>query len=189
MLSPTLFLAALPLTSAHFLLKWPAARGFSDDNAATFPCGGFDSASTNRIAYPLSGAPIQLEMHHTEANVQVLLAVGNDPGSAYNIVLRPTFRERGPDSFCMGDVSIPASANLTAGMNATIQVVTNGDPSGGLYQVCDGPLDCSFFYVKNGKTDAGGKKVRGYHNHGSDAVDGRGLAALHQQLWRRHPGD
>ncbi|KAF4304442.1 putative gpi anchored protein [Botryosphaeria dothidea] len=141
MLSSTTLLAlglsALPLTTAHFTLEWPTARGFDDDKAGTFPCGGFDAVSSNRTSFPLSGAPIQLKLGHTETNLQVLLAVGNDPGSAYNIVLRPTFRERGPDDFCMGAIEIPASANLTEGMNATIQVVSNGDPSGGLYQCAD----------------------------------------------------
>ncbi|KAL1613334.1 hypothetical protein SLS54_010711, partial [Diplodia seriata] len=117
------------LAAAHFTLEWPIARGFDDDKEPNFPCGGFDSVSSNRTSFPLTGpAPIQLKMGHTEANVQVLLAVGNDPGSAFSVELRPTFRERGPESFCIGGVEIPAGANLTAGMNATIQVVTNGDP-------------------------------------------------------------
>ncbi|OJD35295.1 gpi anchored protein [Diplodia corticola] len=126
------------LTTAHFTLEWPPSRGFDDDKEPSFPCGGFDNVSNNRTAFPLRGAaPIQLKMGHTEANVQVLLAVGNDPGSAFDVVLRQTFRERGPDMFCVGGVEVPAGANLTAGMNATIQVVTNGDPEGGLYQCAD----------------------------------------------------
>ncbi|KAH7064984.1 hypothetical protein B0J12DRAFT_734376 [Macrophomina phaseolina] len=140
MLSPTsaLLLTTLStLTSAHFTLTWPPSRGFDDDKAPSFPCGGFDTPSANRTSFPLSGAPIQLNMGHTETNLQVLLGIGNDPGSAYNIVLRPTFRERGPEDFCMGDIVIPASANLTEGQNATIQVVSNGDPDGGLYQCAD----------------------------------------------------
>ncbi|EOD50868.1 putative gpi anchored protein [Neofusicoccum parvum UCRNP2] len=140
MLSPTALLLSASLTtlaSAHFVLDWPVKRGFDDDKSGTFPCGGFDTPSSNRTAFPLSGAPIQLDMHHTETNVMVVLGVGNDPGTAFNIILRPTFRERGPENFCMGDIEIPASANLTEGMNATIQVVSNGDPDGGLYQCAD----------------------------------------------------
>ncbi|KAK0647540.1 hypothetical protein DIS24_g7638 [Lasiodiplodia hormozganensis] len=138
MLSHALIFSAFSaLATAHFTLQWPTARGFDDDKEPNFPCGGFDSVSSNRTSFPLSGAPIQLKMGHTESNVQVLLAVGNDLGSAFNIELRPTFRERGPDLFCIGGLDIPASANLTAGMNATIQVVTNGDPNGGLYQCAD----------------------------------------------------
>lgn len=35
----------------------------------------------------------------------------------------------------MGDVMVPQNSMTAAGMNATIMVVTNGDPSGGLYNV------------------------------------------------------
>jgi hypothetical protein len=128
-------LALAPLASAHFLLNWPPARGFDDDKAPTFPCGGFDTVSSNRTQFPLAGGPIQLDMHHTQTNLQVLLALGNGDGS-YSIQLVPTFLETGPNNFCLGDVTIPSDLNLKEGDNATIQVVSNGDPDGGLYQVC-----------------------------------------------------
>ena len=127
--------ASLTLTSAHFTLDWPVARGFNDDNAPNFPCGGFDTVSSNRTEFPLSGGPVQLNLHHTQTNLEVLLAVGNLPGSNYSIVLRPTFAEEGPGEFCVGGIVLPAVAGIEAGTNATIQVVSNGDPSGGLYQV------------------------------------------------------
>lgn len=128
-------LPLLPLTTAHFILNWPVGRGFDDDNAVKFPCGGFDTVTSNRTQFPLSGGPIQLDMHHTETRIAVYLALGNDPGSNYNIVLRKQLTEQGLGNFCLGQVDIPSSLNITAGMNATIQVVSNGDPNGGLYQV------------------------------------------------------
>ena len=129
--------ALLPLVSAHFKLVYPAARGFDEDILGTFPCGGQNTVSSNRTEFPISGAPIQLLMGHTAAKVQVLMALGNDPGSNFNITLLPTVQEQGPQNFCIGAgaLQFPASLNITAGMNATIQVVTNGDPSGGLYNV------------------------------------------------------
>ncbi|KAK5143845.1 hypothetical protein LTR04_001756 [Oleoguttula sp. CCFEE 6159] len=130
---PLSLFALLPLASAHFNLVYPAARGFNEDTIGTFPCGGQNTVSSNRTQWPLTGAPIQLNMGHTQSMVQVLLALGNDPGTNFNIVLVPTFQEQGPQNFCMGDVVLPSGLNVTAGMNATIQVVTNGDPSGGLY--------------------------------------------------------
>lgn len=36
----------------------------------------------------------------------------------------------------MGDVMVPTNNMTQAGMNATIMVATNGDPDGGLYNVC-----------------------------------------------------
>lgn len=137
MRSQLLLAALLPLVSAHFELVYPVPRGFDEDILGTFPCGGQNTVSSNRTSFPLSGAPIQLYMGHTEAHVEVLLALGNDPGSNFNITLVPTFQEEGPQNFCMGAgaFSLPAGLNITDGTNATVQVVTNGDPSGGLYNV------------------------------------------------------
>ncbi|KAJ9623144.1 hypothetical protein H2203_006080 [Taxawa tesnikishii (nom. ined.)] len=131
--------ALLPLASAHFKLVYPAARGFDEDTLATFPCGGQNTVSSNRTMFPINGAPIQLNMGHTQTNLQVLLALGNDPGSNFNITLVPTFTEEGPQNFCIGAGAIqyPEGLNITDGMNATIQVVSNGDPSGGLYNCAD----------------------------------------------------
>ncbi|KAH0361961.1 hypothetical protein KCU65_g8380, partial [Aureobasidium melanogenum] len=131
--------ALLPLASAHFKLIYPAARGFDEDLLVQFPCGGQNTVSSNRTMFPITGAPIQLLMGHTSAKVQVLMALGNDPGINYNITLVPTFQEKGPQNFCMGAgaIQFPAGLNITDGMNATIQVVTNGDPNGGLYNCAD----------------------------------------------------
>ena len=136
MYTSTLFLALLPLVSAHFKLTWPPARGFDEDTLSTFPCGGQNTVSPNRTSIPMSNFPIQLDMEHTSVHAQVLLAIGNDPGDNFDIVLVPTVAEQGPDNFCFGGVTLPSGLNISEGTNATIQVVTNGDPSGGLYNVC-----------------------------------------------------
>lgn len=132
-----LLAAALPLASAHFTLDWPPARGFDDDTLVQFPCGGQNTVSTNRTKWPIGGGPIQLGMHHTASKVQVLLSLGNDPGVNYNITLLPTIQEQGPQNFCIAPTALqfPSGLNITEGTNATIQVVTNGDPNGGLYNV------------------------------------------------------
>jgi hypothetical protein len=125
----------LPLASAHFLLNWPTSRGFNDPTSANFACGGFDSVKTPRTSWPLKGAPIQLNMHHSQTNVAVYMSIGEDPGTNYNITLVPQFAVEGLGNFCMGTVSVPAGLNISDGTPATVQVVTNGDPDGGLYQV------------------------------------------------------
>ncbi|KAH7418038.1 expression library immunization antigen 1 [Cadophora sp. MPI-SDFR-AT-0126] len=136
--STLLALSALTsLATAHFNLDYPAARGFDEDKLGTFPCGGQDTVSSTRTPFPLSNGQIALTMGHIDANVEVLIAVGNDPGSAFNTVLRPTFKEQGLGAFCMTGIEIPSSLQITEGMNATIQVVTNGDPDGGLYNCAD----------------------------------------------------
>ena len=71
----------------------------------------------------------------TVTNVEVLIAFGANPGDNYNTVLRPTLTQQGLGNFCLGMVSIPSNLNISDGSPATIQVVSNGDPDGGLYQV------------------------------------------------------
>jgi hypothetical protein len=133
----TALAAFTTLTSAHFNLNYPIVRDFDEDKLGTFPCGSFDTPSTNRTLWPLTGGEIALTMGHIDANVEVLIGFGNDVGSAFNTVLRPTFQEQGLGSFCMTGFSIPEGLNVTEGMNATIQVQTNGDPDGGLYNCAD----------------------------------------------------
>jgi len=133
----TALAAFTTLASAHFNLNYPAARGFDEDKLGTFPCGSFDTPSSNRTLWPLSGGEIALTMGHIDANVEVLIGFGDDVGSAFNTVLRPTFQEQGLGSFCMTGFTLPDGTNVTEGMNATIQVQTNGDPDGGLYNCAD----------------------------------------------------
>ncbi|CAG8890466.1 unnamed protein product [Penicillium egyptiacum] len=135
------FTAIVPLAAAHFKLMYPTSRGFDEDTMTHFPCGGIGQSS-NRTKLPLSGGsfPVALEMHHAQTAVEVLLALGNDPGDNFNIVLSPTFKVNGLGEFCLPHVEINEKLigrNLTDGMNATLQVQTNGDPSGGLYACSD----------------------------------------------------
>lgn len=123
------------LVGAHFTLDFPQVRGFDEDNLGTFPCGGQNSVSNTRTPWPLDGGSIQLTMEHDHAAVQVLVALGNDPSSNFNAVLVPTTQEEGIGQFCLSGVKVPQSLGVKDGDNATIQVVTNGDPSGGLYNV------------------------------------------------------
>jgi len=131
-------LTLLPLASAHFRLIYPAARGFDEDTLSTFPCGGQNTPSAVRTQWPTTGGPIQLDMGHTASRVEVLIALGDNPGAAFNTILVPTLQETGPNNFCLGMVGVPTTIGgvaVTAGMNATIQVITNGDGGGGLYNV------------------------------------------------------
>jgi hypothetical protein len=147
MFSRALLATLLPLASAHFQVTWPAARGFDDTLTVNYPCGGFDTPSTTRQSLPLNGSfPIQLSMEHTGVRGVVVLALGSAPtGDDYTIILKPLFTETGPQDFCIGDVVIPEGLNITDGTQGTIQVVTNGDPNGGLYQVCVNPIYHSYY--------------------------------------------
>ncbi|GAB1217365.1 hypothetical protein ATERTT37_006604 [Aspergillus terreus] len=137
-----LSLASLaPLVAAHFELNYPPSRGVDEDKMTQFPCGGL-AVSSNRTQVSLSDPsfPVALTMGHDETALEVLLALGSDPGTNFNITLKPTFRVEGLGSFCIPTIALDASVlgtNLTEGMNATLQVQSNGDPSGGLYSCAD----------------------------------------------------
>lgn len=184
MRSQILLSAILPLASAHFQLVYPSPRGFNEDTLGTFPCGGQDTVSSNRTSWPITGGPIQLEMGHTSSKVQVLLALGNDATSNFNITLVPTFQEEGPEKFCISGqaVHIPAEALalIREGTNATLQVVTNGDPSGGLYNVSKETLRA---YISGCNTaDSVFFLVCGHHIHPGLPLDG----AVQHQLPEQH---
>lgn len=140
MKTPILPLSLLAsLASAHFDLKYPTPRGSDAENMPSFPCGGL-SPSTERTQIPLSSPrfPIELDMGHDQTAVQFLLAVGTEPGTNYNITLRKTFRVEGLGEFCLPGLELSGDVlgrELEDGLNLTLQVVTNGHPSGGLYAV------------------------------------------------------
>jgi len=137
MLCKSIFALALaPVVLAHFNLEYPSTRGFDEDKESTGPCGGFDTVSSQRADFPISGAPIQLKLGHQQTNLAVYLAVGDNPGNGFSVVLHPQIQESGFGEFCLGDVSIPSNLNVTDGTKATIQVITNAHGEGGLYQVC-----------------------------------------------------
>ncbi|EER43837.1 expression library immunization antigen 1 [Histoplasma capsulatum var. duboisii H88] len=138
-LLPLTFL--LTLASGHFDLVEPRSRGSDHDKLAEFPCGGLP-ASSQRTQVSLTDPElnIALKMGHDHSAVQVLLALGSDPGTNFNITLVPTFAQIGLGDFCLPDVELSEEklgTRLTEGMEATLQVVTNGDPTGGLYNCAD----------------------------------------------------
>jgi hypothetical protein len=138
-------LAALaPLVSAHFKLDYPTSRGRNEDTMANFPCGGMSqSAERTKVSLSAGDLPVALTLGHAQTAVEVLLALGTDPGTNFNITLHPTFRVEGLGAFCLPNVTFDESVvgvKLTEGMNATLQVQSNGDPTGGLYAVCVVPF-------------------------------------------------
>jgi hypothetical protein len=132
-------MGALSLAAAHFEVTHPPARTSGSHDAISFPCGG-QTVSANRFAVPLDNPQLSLgmTMGHDQAALQVLLGLGNDPGSNFNISVLPLMRQVGLGDLCLPNVRLSETVlgvAPTDGMNATLQVVTNGDPSGGLYNV------------------------------------------------------
>ncbi|KAK2746501.1 hypothetical protein FQN57_003127 [Myotisia sp. PD_48] len=134
--------ALLPLTAAHFQVVEPPTRGSDTDKMTTFPCGGYDTPSSSRTQISLDDprVAIAMKMGHDQAAVQVLLGLGNNPGSNFNISVVPTFRQMGLGDFCLSSVGLGPDVigfEIEDGMNATLQVLSNGDPNGGLYHCAD----------------------------------------------------
>ncbi|KLJ06743.1 hypothetical protein EMPG_17764 [Blastomyces silverae] len=131
----------LTLASAHFELLQPPSRGVNYDRLTEFPCGSLPASSQRtRVSLTDPELNIALRMGHDHSAVQVLLALGSDPGTNFNITLVPTFSQVGLGDFCLEDVDLTEEmlgTRLTEGLEATLQVVTNGDPTGGLYNCAD----------------------------------------------------
>ncbi|EXJ80210.1 hypothetical protein A1O1_08352 [Capronia coronata CBS 617.96] len=130
-------LLSLPLlVSAHFHILYPTPRSNDEEDEPKFPCGGF-AVSQNRTVVSSSAIPIALQMGHDRSVVQMLLALGNDPGDNFNITLEQTFQEQGEGNFCLPSVQIPANLGIQDGTNGTLQVITDGEGGGGLYVCAD----------------------------------------------------
>ncbi|KAL8859824.1 MAG: hypothetical protein Q9178_003657 [Gyalolechia marmorata] len=124
------------IVSAHFSLDFPPPREADEEQQGTFPCSGSTSPGS-RTAWPLDGGSIQITNGHSRSAVQVLLALGNDPGSNFNVVLVPTIQQEGLGEFCFSGVRVPEDLGVRDGDNATIQVVTDSHTTGGLYNCAD----------------------------------------------------
>jgi hypothetical protein len=81
-------------------------------------------------------SPTNKKSSHDESNIEVVLALGNS-GDNFNTIIKSPISQTGLGTFCLTGLSIPSTMNITEGQNATIQVLTNGDPSGGLYNCAD----------------------------------------------------
>ncbi|KAF3490734.1 expression library immunization antigen 1 [Arthroderma uncinatum] len=143
----------LPLASAHFNVEAPPTRGGNEDTQPSFPCGGPTQPSSSRTKISLDDpkVAIAMEMGHDQAAVQVLLGVGSNPGSNFNITVLPTFRQIGLGAFCLPEVKLTEEVlgfKPKEGMDATLQVLSNGDPTGGLYHCVDITFSSSAKYSK-----------------------------------------
>ncbi|KAL4883922.1 hypothetical protein BJY04DRAFT_183510 [Aspergillus karnatakaensis] len=128
-----------PLASAHFALNYPSPRGSDTETMPEYPCGGL-SASSNRTQISLDEPvfPVEIDLGHDQTAVQVLIGLGSNPD--YNVTLRKTFRIEGLGSFCIPEIELTEDilgTELVDGLNLTLQVVSNGHPSGGLYTCAD----------------------------------------------------
>ncbi|GAA5987913.1 hypothetical protein JCM5350_006772 [Sporobolomyces pararoseus] len=141
-----LSLVALPTVLAHFTLDYPQTRGFDEDIEPQF-CGGFNSTSSTRVPFPVSGSgPILIDSHHPTAQVAVLISFDQNPtsiqqftkfdnGTSYGLL--QNFENLSSEGeYCL-DVDISSlKLGVENGTSATIQVEFNGG-DGTLFQCTD----------------------------------------------------
>ncbi|KYK57479.1 hypothetical protein DCS_04489 [Drechmeria coniospora] len=132
--------AAAQCVSAHFGISYPAWRADTltkDTNYSqwTYPCAGVPYGVGNVTEWPLEGAAIKLDLHHTWTYVFVNLGFGENVTN-FNVSLTPQFlNATGKGTLCLDKLPLPAG--LEDGSLATVQVVTVGNKGSALYNCAD----------------------------------------------------
>ncbi|KKZ65887.1 hypothetical protein EMCG_08392 [[Emmonsia] crescens] len=126
----------LQLVSAHFSVKYPFWRGNSYSTQWTRPCGGVN-VTTNRTEWPLDGGSFLFSPSHHWAITYVNLGLGSDDSVIFNISLVEGFNQTGNGTFCFPKIRIPEGLGLTAGSNASIQVIQLTELGSALYNCAD----------------------------------------------------
>ncbi|OJD12647.1 hypothetical protein AJ78_06786 [Emergomyces pasteurianus Ep9510] len=126
----------LQLVSAHFSIKYPFWRGNSFATQWTRPCGGLN-VTTNRTAWPTSGGSVMFSPSHKWAITYVNLGLGSDDSVIFNISLVQGFNQTGNGTFCFPKIRMPPEVGVTAGSNASIQVVQLTELGSALYNCAD----------------------------------------------------
>ncbi|KAI9263167.1 hypothetical protein BDA99DRAFT_407798, partial [Phascolomyces articulosus] len=130
-------LTVLQSVSAHYQLTYPQSRGFNEDREPTAPCGGFDSVSS-RSQFPLQNGFVQINSGHTDYTYEVKLVTNSTNPTASDFTSAPTVAKGSrnyPADACL-PIDLGNVQGLSAGTNATIQVVYDGG-DGLLYQCAD----------------------------------------------------
>ncbi|TFK41393.1 hypothetical protein BDQ12DRAFT_679389 [Crucibulum laeve] len=129
MQSSILFLISLlsVVVNAHFQLQFPAPRGVFVENDEPNFCDGYNTAASNRTAFPLTGGFFTLNSEHPKWTSEVLLSTASNPTSFDNFSsVVPFFQLNGEGIFCIPlDFSKTNATGLKDGQNVTIQVRKN----------------------------------------------------------------
>ncbi|KAK1763047.1 hypothetical protein QBC33DRAFT_500201 [Phialemonium atrogriseum] len=128
-LSTILFLGAVTLSKAHFVLQIPTSLGFDDDAETESPCGGFDPQKRNNVTlWPVGGSAVGLLTTHSEATWDFKAAFLSDLETW--VPLTGVLHQTGVGSFC--EPVVPGDESWV-GEEAVLQVVQHGH-DGDLYQ-------------------------------------------------------
>ncbi|KAI1985424.1 hypothetical protein LOZ53_005058 [Ophidiomyces ophidiicola] len=159
-----ILLGFLQLASAHFRVDYPYWRGDSFSTQYTRPCGGVN-VTNNRTEWPLDGGSIRFSPSHKWAFTYVNLAIGNDDTMIFNISLVPVFNQTGNGTFCFPKVKLPSGLSISAGTNASIQVIQASELGSSLYNCAD------ITFTENART-LGNYQCQNSTNVGGVAIGG-----------------
>ncbi|WOO84715.1 putative protein [Vanrija pseudolonga] len=118
---------------AHFTLDYPPTRGFDDDKEPQF-CGGFNTVSSVRNPFPLNGAPVWIDSHHTLASVATFVSNKTSPSNFSDFTNVTNYFQVKNGEYCWGiDFE---GLGFTNGSEVTVQIQYNGG-DGNLFQCTD----------------------------------------------------
>ncbi|KAG1046610.1 hypothetical protein G6F43_010912 [Rhizopus delemar] len=112
---------------AHFTMTYPSSRGFNEDQEPISPCGGFNTASSERVVFPLQNAFIEINSGHTSYSYEINAITGNS-----TVQVGKGSRSY-PQAACL---PLQLTDSIKNGTSTTLQVVYNGG-DGLLYQCVD----------------------------------------------------
>ncbi|KAL2756629.1 hypothetical protein ACRALDRAFT_2026669 [Sodiomyces alcalophilus JCM 7366] len=139
-----LTLAAAGLSSAHFTLQYPEWRGNTFDATKNYtqwswPCGGPEYGSGNRTDWPLSGGSVGMTLGHAYNFLYINLGIEeNGTVASFPHSLTPNpLNTTGHGTLCLSDLTLPTDLNITAGTNASLQVIKVGQSGQAQYNCAD----------------------------------------------------
>jgi hypothetical protein len=91
--------------------------------------------TTNRTQWPLDGGSLVFHGSHPWAFTYVNLGLGSDDTVIFNISLVHGFNQTGNGTFCFPKISVPKDISVSAGTNASLQVIQLSALGSALYNV------------------------------------------------------
>jgi hypothetical protein len=99
--------------------------------------------TTNRTQWPVDGGSLVFHGSHPWAFTYVNLGLGSNDSVIFNISLVEGFNQTGNGTFCFPKISIPTGISVSAGTNASLQVIQLSELGSALYNVSPS-IDLSF---------------------------------------------
>ncbi|WEW59878.1 hypothetical protein PRK78_005359 [Emydomyces testavorans] len=124
-----------PIHEALSVSSYPPCLKYQ--HVLTSPTGGGVNVTTNRTEWPVDGGSLVFAPGHPWAFTYVNLGIGSDDNIIFNVTLVPVFNQTGNGTFCFPKIPIPKGTPISAGTNASVQVIQIGETGSSLYNCAD----------------------------------------------------